>query len=243
MITFFTHCRAFEGEFADIQECAIESWKSLPHSQVILMGDDSVKEAAKQLNVEHVLISGYNEYGTALVNAMFKAGESRARHPLCCEISSDIVITITGNRALRTIMEIDKPFVIGQRWDVTPGEAESAKKHAPSAVDYFIYRRGTLGEIPPFAVGRTAYDQWLVWAAQERWGLQTIDATEDIFAVHINHGYPEYGSKEKMRQSKEREQNIRLAQNTGCQRWYGTNDTQFVLQRGEVIERANLSDG
>ena len=72
MITFFSHCRPFEGEFTVIQECAIASWKSLPHSQVILMGDESVEEAARRLNVEHVLISGYNEYGTALLDAMFE---------------------------------------------------------------------------------------------------------------------------------------------------------------------------
>jgi hypothetical protein len=100
-----------------------------------------------------------------------------------------------------------------------------------------LYKRGTLGGIPPFAVGRTAYDNWLVWAAMERWGMTVIDATETITAIHINHSYPEYGDREKMLQSEERKENHRLARETEMNRWYGINDAPFIMQNGKVFKK------
>lgn len=221
-ITFFTHTRPFEGEFDRIQRTAMDSWRTaVPGCQVVAVND----------HVEH------NEEGTALVSSIFEQGERLADHELLCEISSDIVLGGDFAQALDALEGIERPFVVGQRLDIDPGAPpESAELHPPSAVDYFIYRRGTLGQIPPFAVGRTAYDQWLVWAAVRQWGLTVIDATETITAIHLNHGHPEYGTKEKMIQSEERQRNYQMVLETGAH-LYGTNNAPWVMNAGKVTRR------
>jgi hypothetical protein len=230
MITFFTHCRPFTGEFDDLQRRAVASWRAaVPGCEVITAGNMSPGLADKVTWIQT------NRSGTARVDGIFNAGNSLAGYDLLCEISSDIVLDGTFLPALEAIADIERPFVVGQRHDQAADGTLTL--HPPSAADYFIFRRGTLGDIPPFAVGRNVYDQWLIWAALERWSLQVIDATEAITAVHINHSYPEYGSRELMVQSDERQENIRLADDTGCTYWAETNNAPWMIRNGKVEKR------
>lgn len=244
MITFFTICRPFEGEFNDLQRMAIGSWREAAggDAQILLMGDVvGIERAAHDLDASYLPDIPTNEHGTELVNAAFEMAERHGVYDLMCEISADITLGADFYFAMQNIREVECPFVIGQRWDIDPGApAHTADLYPPNAIDYFVYRRGTLGEIPPFAVGRTAYDNWLVWAAVNRWGLQAIDATDAITAIHVRHGHPEYGSKEKMLQSDEKRENYRLGRETGCDRWYRVTDAPYVLTAdGQIRERAH----
>ncbi len=56
------------------------------------------------------------------------------------------------------------------------------------AIDYFLCRRGFWEAIPPFAVGRAAWDNWLFYYARSR-GAWLVDLTEQVMAVHQNHDY------------------------------------------------------
>jgi hypothetical protein len=59
----------------------------------------------------------------------------------------------------------------------------------PSAIDYFLFPAGTgLWEIPPFAVGRPGWDNWMIYHAISR-RLPVIDVTAGVLALHQNHGY------------------------------------------------------
>ena len=219
MMTFFTIPRSFEGEFDKLQRKALASWRdAAPGSETILYF--------------HLPT---NEHGTPLVNAAFERAEEQAAFDWLCECSADVSIESDLRPVLDALEGIARPFVIGQRHD--RDKEGRLSLHAPYGVDYFLYRRSTIGEIPPFAVGRTAYDNWLVWAAIERWDMTTIDATDAIKAVHDDHGRPVYGTREKMLQSDERAENIRLAQATGNTRWHGVHDAPYVLRGGEVVAR------
>jgi len=55
-------------------------------------------------------------------------------------------------------------------------------------LDYFIFPCGLFRDIPPFAVGRPAWDNWLVYKARSL-GLPVIDATKMVTAIHQNHAY------------------------------------------------------
>lgn len=242
MIVFFTHTRPFEGEFDALQRMAIESWYgAVPECKVILFGHTAIDPDV------FVPVLTTNEHGTSRVDTMIaKAQEVAAKLwpgiSLLCMISSDIVLGAEFPLALEALAGIERPFVIGQRWDIAPGAMhEDVVLHPPAAVDYFIFRPGALGEIPPFAVGRTAYDNWLVWAAIEQWNLQVIDATEDITAIHVNHDHPEYGDKATMLASEERQENIRLAKATGMPRWYGVDDAPWVMCSGRIQEREAIA--
>ena len=239
MITFFTHCRPFDGEFDRIQTAAISSWMSVADDvQVILVGEHRV-DVAERLKIDHEPLSGYNEFGTPLINALFEAGQARARHDIMCEISSDIILSADCAAAFAAMAKHDKPFMVGARWDVDRGEYDEPvmRKHPGSAADWFGFRRGTLGDIPPFAIGRTIYDQWLMWAAQNKWDMMTIDATDDVFAIHLNHGYPEYGNKAKMLQSHECKINHNLAGKNGYRKPFNVEHTEYVMSKGEVTKR------
>lgn len=244
MITFFTIVRPFISEFDSLQRMAIGSWLSAvpgPGAQVLVMGNrEGAARACADLEVEHVPEIAVNAWGTELVGDAFHLAEQRARYTWLCEVSADVILGADLLPALKAIERLPRPFVIGQRWDIDPGApASSAVLHPPSGVDYFLYRAGTVpaGDIPPFAVGRTACDNWLVWGAMERWGLMVIDATEAITAIHVNHGHPEYGEKAAMLASEERAENLRLCRESGCPRWYSIKDAPWVLEGGQVRKR------
>lgn len=96
-------------------------------------------------------------------------------------------------------------MVIGQRWDLDVSEplgfeaedwenqlrvrvTKGGSLHAHTGIDYFVFPRGMWGNIPPFAIGRTAWDNWLIYRARAL-GARVIDATEAVKIVHQNHDY------------------------------------------------------
>lgn len=237
---FFTIPRAFLGEFDRLQRLAIVSWLgAIPDARVVLMGDEpGTEDAAHELGCVHIPTLECNPQGTPLIRSAFAEMDRHWQDGLLCEISADILLGADLADVLPAIEGLARPFVVGQRWDIEPGAShEAATLHPPCGVDYFIYRAGTLGEIPPFAVGRTAYDNWLVWAAMQRWNLQVIDATEAITAIHVNHGYPAWlDGKQGLLSGLERDENQRLFRASGADRYYGINDTPWVMRRGGAIE-------
>ena len=64
--------------------------------------------------------------------------------------------------------------------------SERGRPHPPSGVDYYLFTRELYGELPPFAIGRTAYDNWLIFKARSL-GVPVIDATRMVTCIHQNH--------------------------------------------------------
>ena len=60
--------------------------------------------------------------------------------------------------------------------------------HAPAGSDYFIFPREIFINMPPFAIGRAGWDNWMIFQALEnKWPV--IDATHDLMIIHQNHDY------------------------------------------------------
>jgi len=95
--------------------------------------------------------------------------------------------------------------MVGQRWDVDITEIRDFQKkgweeelreyarrhgklHPPTGIDYFVFSRGLWKYIPPFAIGRTTWDNWLIYGARDR-SAAVIDATNVVMAIHQNHDY------------------------------------------------------
>lgn len=206
MITLFSIPKPFAGASAVIQRNAIRSWKRLrPACEVILLGDDEgVAREAGALGVRHVPGVARNEFGTPLLSDAFRLAGEAAAHRLMGFVNADIVLFDDFPAAAARI-----PFreflMAGRRWDLdvagpwdpdSPGAAERfrrdaldrGKPHPRSGSDYFVFPRGTLGEFPPFAVGRPRWDNWFIYHARaRRWPV--IDASPCAFVVHQNHGY------------------------------------------------------
>lgn len=210
LITFFSIPKPFNERFGTIQRNAIRSWVELgPEVRVILMGDDAgTAGAAHDLNVTHVPNIGRNEYGTPLLNSLFETAEATADGAYLCYINADIVLTDDFLAALREVIRRKPRFLmVGQRTDFdqrvpiefSPGwdarlrdEAKAfGKLHRPTGIDYFAYRRGIWsgnGGLPPFAIGRFVWDNWLIYRARQE-QVAVVDATQRVTAIHQNHDY------------------------------------------------------
>jgi len=79
-------------------------------------------------------------------------------------------------------------------------------------IDYFAFSRGLYPAMPPLAVGRFWWDNWLVWKVRSM-GAPVVDASAVVTAVHQNHDYSHttYGpGKNTMMASEESVLNCRM---------------------------------
>lgn len=64
----------------------------------------------------------------------------------------------------------------------------AGKKFISIAEDYFMISKDTFrfnDEIPPFVIGRPAYDNWLVHYANLHYYIDSVDATKTVPAIHM----------------------------------------------------------
>lgn len=202
MITLFTIPKAYAGESDTLQRNALRSWLALrPAPEIVLLGDDpGVAEAAAEYGVKHVLDVARNEYGTPLLPDVLAKGEAAASHDLVMYINADIMLPPDFMLTIARLVDTPNLFAVGQRWDVTAGEPlalahgwnrdllDGATLHASCGLDYFIYRKGTLGTVPPFAIGRWVWDNWLMWHALNS-GLHTVDLSAALKVFHPRHDH------------------------------------------------------
>ncbi len=240
MITFFTIPHKFDGPAGARQRTAITSWLQLqPQPTILLFGvDESVVRCAIEFEIAYSPIE-CNVFGTPLVNDAFWRAEAYTPSDIFVFVNPDIVLLQDFMDAVRWVERlVHSPFVmVGQRWDLelqeplTPAEGwqqnlrqlvkSSGVLHQVQGIDYFAFRRGAWGEIPPFAVGRSRYDNWLVWSALQR-GVPVIDATAATTAVHLNHDHAHITSDvERLRN----DELVRLSGGRLC----SIADAQFVL--------------
>jgi hypothetical protein len=209
MLTLFTTAKPFRDHISIIQRNALKSWTLLhPDVEIIVFGDDpGSAEVCRELGLRHEPVIDRTEFGAIRVDAMFAKAQQLARHATLCYVNCDIILTDDFVRAVSQVQAARKEFLmIGRRWDtdirapldfVTSAWAVLARQQALAArhqrdawwIDYFVFSRGLYGaEVPPFAIGRTMWDDWLVWNiihAQK----PVIDASPVVIAIHQNHDY------------------------------------------------------
>lgn len=208
MITIFSCPRPFHGHLNIIQRNAIKSWALLrPKPEVILLGNDrGVAEICAEVGLIHIEKIDRNECGTPLVNSIFQVAQERATYPIVCYINSDIILMSEFMPAVQTVASgMSKFLILGQRWDLDLREewdfdspawelalkavlSQKGKIHPPTGIDFFCFPRGAYTDIPPFAIGRFAWDNWLVWYAWSK-GIPLVDITNAAVIIHQNHDY------------------------------------------------------
>lgn len=204
MVTLFSIPKPFRGHIGTIQRNAIRSWTLLRSTpEILLLGDDlGTSEVAREIGAKHISHIARNEFGTPLLSDVFSNAEQSATNDVLCFVNSDIIL---ANDLLDAVDRINlRPFLmIGQRWDLDMEGAYDFTNpdwnrrlrqevnargalHPHTGVDYYVFSKGLWGTLPPFAIGRTTYDNWLIWKARSL-GVPVIDATRVVMSVHQNH--------------------------------------------------------
>lgn len=207
-LTIFTAPKPFtEPHIGRIQRNAIQSWVALgPEVQVLLMGDEpGMQAAATELGVIHIRDIERNEHGTPLVSSIFARARGYDQSPFLAYVNTDVLLFGDLLEATRTVGECGAPFlIVGQRWDLdveqalelSPGWQERMRKrtldtgrlHSPGGSDYFVFPRACYEDVPPFAIGRAGWDNWMIYHARRK-GWQVVDATASVLIVHQSHDY------------------------------------------------------
>ncbi len=210
--------------------------------------------AAQEFGVLHLAEVERNEYGTPLVSSIFRLAREHAEHALLCYVNGDILLLDDFLPAVARLHDrFERFLMVGQRWDLDVEERLSflgsweagfrrrveveGRLHPPSGSDYFVYHRSMFDQMPPFALGRPSWDNWMIFSGRMQ-GVPVVDATEAATVVHQNHDYghlpggrPHYGSAEHMT-------NRQLG--GGKRRMFTLRDCDWRLT-AESIERATPS--
>jgi hypothetical protein len=105
------------------------------------------------------------EYGTPLLDSVFRRAQDLARNDTMCYVNSDIILMNDLSTSLKKI-KFDKFLLAGQRWDLdlkmlldfemTDWENRLRRivnqcgcLHPPAGIDYFVFTRNCLGALPP----------------------------------------------------------------------------------------------
>lgn len=196
----------YRGHIATIQRNAILSWTRLtPRPEIILFGDkEGTAEIARELNLRHFPEVARNQFGTPLLDDLFRKAEQHASTPLLCYVNGDIILTNDLCPALESVRsKYERFMMVGRRWDLDWGQpldvsqtgwAESIRARALAAnvqrpgnyIDYFVYSRGLCNGLLPLAIGKPGFDNYLLWRARSR-GAELVDVSSRVVAIHQNH--------------------------------------------------------
>jgi hypothetical protein len=204
-LTLFSIPKGFTDPHTSlIQRNALASWRHLgPEVEVLVMGDDpGVAEAAAEHGARHINGVATNEYGTPLLDWAFGEAARIGSGELICYLNADIVLLADFLEALQRLPR--EPYLaIGQRWNCDVDSPIDFSRESRSlrqwvhrdgkldegrGSDYFAFPRGVDFGLPPFAVGRPGWDNWMMGRTREL-GWPLIDITPSVTAIHQNHDY------------------------------------------------------
>ncbi len=252
LLTIFTAPKPFKDTHISlIQRNAIQSWKALgAEVQVLLMGkDDGIGETAAELAVSHRPDVGCNALGTPLISSMFELARQANDSPLLLCINADIILLPGLLEAVKKISAQASQFLaVGQRWDLDlrqplsfePGWADQLSQdvqqrgrlHPPVGSDYFIFPRACNTCIPDFVIGRSAWDNWMIYDARRK-NIPVVDLTRSALVIHQDHDYSHLPGGKPPYHLPETMNNIRLA--GGRRAIFYIIDANFELKDGNLV--------
>jgi hypothetical protein len=207
LLTIFSAPKPFAREHIRlIQRNALGSWLHLEDVEVILLGDEEgIAETAQEFGVRHIPGVDSTAGGTPRLDSIFRLAEESAAGRLMAFLNADVITLPDFGRAAELSARQARRFlIVGQRWDLDltqPLDFNSGwderlleknrregRQHGRNGSDYFIYPRGGFPKLPPFALGRAGWDNWMIYAGR-RGGLRVIDASDEINIIHQTHDY------------------------------------------------------
>ncbi|NPA06020.1 MAG: hypothetical protein GXO54_01265, partial [Chloroflexi bacterium] len=230
VLTLFTSPKPFEDpHIQTIQRNAFASWQALgPRVEVIVFGiEPGVADAAAEFGFRHQPKVARNRYGTPLLSDMFAQAQAMARTPWVAFVNADIILLPEIFDVLAALdpwmprrpllvsarrwdMDITEPITWEQEdWRAWRARARQSPLH-PTGMDLFLFPRGQIRAMPPFAIGRAGWDNWMIYHAR-RSGWWVIDATPDLTLIHQTHHYNHLPLAQPHFKQEESLENMRLA--------------------------------
>jgi hypothetical protein len=257
MLTIFSIPKAFKGHVGVIQRNAIRSWTLLePRPDILLFGkDEGTAEVARELAVRHIPDIATNEYGTPLLDDLFRKAEADSRSGLFCYVNADILLMTNFMRAVDLAQkQLPKSLLVSrrinlyvpERLEFQPGWESDIKLRAKltgvnehySCIDVFVFPRGMYPTVPNFAIGRLWFDHWLIKAVRLQ-NLPVIDASWIAPLIHQKHDYSHVpGGSEQVWRGKEAQRNLQLY--GGVQHAYTLLDVTHELTRSGVVRKVRF---
>lgn len=248
-ITFFSTPKPFTKSHTNIiQRNAIQSWlRAGDDVEVLLIGEEEgLAEVAAEYGVRHLPNVARNEFGTPLISSIFQIAREASESEFMVYVNTDIILPPNFQEVVQQVADqVDDFLAVGHRWDFDLREkldfsenwAESLQKDARKrgklrgafAIDYFIFPHRLYAHIPNFAIGRTSWDNWMIYHAREQ-GLPVIVLSSALMVIHQNHGFGHVpGGKN---QSGEAEKNLQLA--GGRRNIYYLLDATHEFKQGKI---------
>lgn len=180
------------------QHNAVKSWVSLPRSQVLLIGKEAMP-LASEFGAGNAEVQR-SALGMPLLDSLFGIAQGWGPDGLFLYVNADIILWKDVVLALEACAEKFPAFLmVGQRTDLDvkgpidcgahclrQQDAQHGRLLSPCGCDYFGFTRGLWPEIPPYTIGRTTFDNWLIWSALEA-GNPVVDVTKAVTVVHQKH--------------------------------------------------------
>lgn len=245
-LAIFTAPKPFTNpHIAMIQRNAILNWKALGDQvEVFLVGDEpGIKEVAAEYKVKHLPDVLRNSFGTPRVDSIFDLVRNSSAAALLCYVNADILFLPDLLTTIDLLVESEKDFLaVGQRWDIDikspilfqndwQGELTSridteGNLHKPAGSDYFVFKRSNFTEIPPFAIGRAGWDNWMIFKGRQD-HLAVVDCTKTITVIHQQHDFHHLPNGLVHRLQPETLQNVDLA--GGYHTMFQLSDTNYSI--------------
>jgi hypothetical protein len=257
MLTIFAIPKAFKGHIGVIQRNAIKSWTLLrPSPEVILFGrDEGTSEFAHELGLQHIPDVATNEFGTPLLDDLFRKAGAAARFPTLGYVNADIILLSDFLRAVDLVQKkLPNSLLVSDRINLDvpeplafqPGWEEALKLRAKttgvdehySGIDIFIFPKGMYSSVPDFAIGRLWFDHWLIKAVRLQ-NLPVIDASWICPLLHQRHDYNHVpGGTDQVWRGKEAARNFQLY--GGIQHAYTLLDVTHELTHTGAIRKVRF---
>jgi hypothetical protein len=240
MLSIFTILKPFiNRHISVIQKNALSNWKHLPSRPEIIIFDNNSKVAK-------------NEFGTPLLSDVFYQANKKCKTEYLVYANADIIF-LSDFETLFLNAPKERFLMVGQRWDLDVTKkmdfsnhktVENLRKeirkngelHRPAGSDYFIFRKGSFLKIPPFAVGRIGWDNWMIYEAR-RQKIPTIDVSKIFTVVHQNHDYSHYlKNKQTVKNNPEALNNLAIVE--GKKRLFQLEDTNWTLDSGGLKKKS-----
>lgn len=218
----FTVPKPFIGKFAIIQENAINSWLSIkPKPKIVLLGNEvGISTFCKLKHIKQIPYIKKNKYGSPLLNDIFNKIQKMFKDQTYMYINTDIILQNLPTSIIKDLTnKFDRFLIVGKRYEMNVDKkldtieikqlsTTNLKQKNDSWIDYLIFTPGIFSKIPPFALGKTFYDKWLIWFSKTI-GCPVVDLTIKIKAIHQSHQY--FKSTKYIWEGRETLNNLKIA--------------------------------